>query len=238
MTIDDLAVGTTCTIQINVGNSRIFHDTVIRAVYPKKSAILVDALCKNGKYIQLENVENHLVINVENSKPEIFKRIRPILFEDKKLGRRFYCIQIKQNSIPYNRRESYRCFVGERLNVQIGDNRRTFECVLKDVSATGFALVFDKINMPTNYHSWANFHAVYNLSNEDVGGLRFGVANLKGEVVRCEEMSDEKVLFGCRHLNVVHAIEPYIRDRERCEAQKKSHRLGVGTVMSGRSRAR
>lgn len=231
MTISDLSAGMKCTLLIKIGKTELTHDTVIMAIYEKKQLVMVKPIEKDGKYISLKGAVTHLLFEIENTKPEVFKVVFPVLFYDKRLKEQVYAIPLKQVSVSYNRRGSYRCYVGDRVNVQIGNNRKTVECVLKDVSATGFALVFEKSKLSPDYDTWSDFHAVYNLSNEDVGGLRFGAIDLRGEVVRIVDVGEDKVLFGCRHLDKVYVLEGYIRDRERCTIKKNNQRPGGSRGM-------
>lgn len=221
MTIDDLLPGRVCTILVAVKGMKTEIPTVVRK-HKGKHSIIVDAFKKDDKVISLSKALCHLLVEVPEGQPELFKYVVPETTYDRKDHVTYYEISLKdKESVTVNRRGAYRLFIGELITVRADENRKTFEVNLKDVSSTGFAIVFKKADLPQGYHDIKRFHFVYNDFEPEVGFS--ATLSLTGDVRRIIELEDGKMLFGCSFPKSA-MVEKYIADKERLKTKK---RMGI-----------
>lgn len=219
MTIEDIRVGMECIIMTMYKGTTIESPVKITAVNLKKYTVMTDAVFYNDKVVSLSKANNHLVFEQLGTVPQIFQNVLPNVVNDKKAKTSYYSIDLRNKaSKEFNRRKNFRCYIGEKINVRADEYARTYECILKDVSATGFALVFRVNSIPRDYEKIKRFHFVYNDRHPDFGFN--ATLNLTGEVRRIVELEDNRLLFGCSiPKNLL--VEKYIADVERMKQSKK-----------------
>ena len=209
MTIKDLKRGMNCTI-LSVHKDKSFEHPV-RIQEVKRDTVLTDAIKVDGKVVSLSGVSNFLIVQVANGTPEVFSYVVPVICKEKE--QTFYSIRLLHAvSKQYNRRKNTRCPIGAEVNVRADNNRRTYPCVLKDISATGFALVFTGKNIPPDYKNIKTFHCLY--SEYDPRAAYRTTLDLTGTVKRRLKIDEQQVLFGC-HFAESRIVENYIANKTR-----------------------
>lgn len=219
MTVEDIRVGMECIIMTMYKGTTIESPVKITDVNPKKYTVMTEAVYYNDKVVSLSKADNHLVFERIGTVPQIFQSIIPNVVNDKKNKTSYYSIDLRNKvSKEFNRRKNFRCYIGEKVNVRADEYARTYECILKDVSATGFALVFKTAVAPRNIRDIKRFHFVYNDHRPEFGFV--ATLNLTGDVRRIVELEDGKILFGCAFPRNL-LVEKYIADVERMKQSKK-----------------
>lgn len=210
MTINDLRVGMKCTILSSRKDKQHTGDVIIRKI--KGFDVYVDVIKVDNKIVSLSGVSNFLIVNVPNMDPEIFSYITPVIIQDKADGKSYYKFQLKTSSKKYNRRKNARLYIGTEVNVRADQNTKTYPCILRDISATGFALVFSPKYIPSNYSKIKSFHLVYN--DYDLEHTLKVSLSLTGYVKRCISLDGGRLLFGC-WFPKSSKVEKYITDKEK-----------------------
>lgn len=208
MTIEDLKPGMTCTILSQKKGMKYEGKVVIQKV--KANYILTDAIRVNNQVVSFGGTTNSLVFSANLPVPQVFQYISPIIVRDG-TGKTFYKIELRHSkSKEINRRKNARLKLNREVYVRADLNERTYTCNLKDMSATGFALVFTGRNVPKNHQRIKSFHFTYN--DTDMHNAIKVSFNLTGKVRRCVVLNEKQVLFGCQ-IDYSHDIDKYVKTR-------------------------
>lgn len=211
MRIEELTIGTDITFLVIINGEQLSFNSKIQEVYPKKHFVLADAVFHNEKIISFrgKNIIVNLLVTTQDDKPQLFKNITVTTMK-KTDGSLCYNLTTIAESKPYNRRESYRCYVGVPSSMQCGPNRAAVEVIIRDVSVSGFSVTCE-----TNMDLQPNqtMHVVLNDYIEELAE-KFSF-HLYGLIARVQEFDDGKVLYGCRFNSYVTGLEAYIMKKER-----------------------
>ena len=193
MNVNDLKENMDCTIISTKKDKKYESRSVIRKI--ERNTIYVDVVRYNGKVVNLSSTANHLAIDIKTHEPQIFQYILPEIC--RRDGRTYYRIDLKnRNSAKYNRRRNARCRIGKIVSARIDDGSETYQCVLKDISAIGFALEFKRSELPKDYRDIKLLRCIYAEVNK-VHDIKL-TADLKGAVKRTVITEDGHILFGCQ----------------------------------------
>ena len=119
-------------------------------------------------------------------------------------------------SKTYNRRQSFRCYVGIETALQCGLNHSAHDAIIKDISYNGFSVVSkEDLHLELNQivHAVLNDHL-----DETAENFNF---HLYGLVTRVQELENGLFLYGCRLNNPVPGLEQYIVKKERAVLRKR-----------------
>lgn len=214
MTINDLKVNTKCMILSTKKDKAFESDTVIRMI--DGGYIYVDPTIKNGKIVNLNGVSNHLIIETGPKPPQIFQYIYPEIYRHN--GKTYYRIKLRnKNSVKYNRRHNQRITVNKTVSVRIDGGAEIYTCILKDISAVGFALEFTNRDLPPDHKNIKSFRCVYSDLNK-VHNIKITV-ELRGTVRRIVDTADNKTLYGCQ-MPYSYNVDRYVTDKENARQQK------------------
>lgn len=195
--------------------SFILNDNVfefpIKIQHKKDKNLFLEVIRINNKVLGFtnSNIPISLILNRKNEKPLIWERCKLKVVKDN--NNNFY-YEINGDIIgkEINRRKDFRVSIGLSVDVTIGTNRKVIKGVLKDLSASGFAIIIDKnkdINCPEN--------EFIRISFDDLN-LNYHI-NLMGKIVRLdtELTSDEKILYGCYFIKNYPNIGQYLNLKQR-----------------------
>lgn len=203
------------TVEIMSSRNRRSISNHVQILRIRNNIIYTTAARHEGKVLNLKKVVNHLVVPSKDSVPQVFKFVSVKIVFDFRLRKKIYAIAIgDKNSTLMNRRRSFRCFIGEKVNAMVDTNAKMYECVLKDLSATGFALVFSETNVPRDYENIRSFHFLYNDKNKSLAFERD--IRVMGQVVRVVDLQNGGKLFGCK-FPFMQSIETYLLNKQRAE---------------------
>lgn len=216
MRIDELIPDLPITLLVNINGEKLTFESKILEVYPKKRIVLAEAIYHNDKIITFKgaNLMVDLLVSIQNEKPELFKNVTISLVK-KADGTLCYNITTIAESKPYNRRQSFRCFVGRPTGVRYGANRAAHNAIIKDVSINGFAVVCDdKLSVDKNQVIHVVLSDIFEDPPEKVSFHLYGI------IARVQQLENGGYLYGCRLNNYVPGLEAYIMKKERLRLRR------------------
>jgi hypothetical protein len=221
MRIEELTTGTGITFYVNIANNqRLTFDSQIIEINLKKHLILAEAIIKDEKVLSFKGsaVSVDLVVTVPDSKPILFKNIS---VETLKLADNSFCYNLAaaKEGIPYNRRDSYRCFVGNASVLRDNKALKDYNIILRDVSSGGFSVTCGP-ELELN-----NEQLVHVLLEDYLEELNQKYSfHLCGITVRKQELEHGKIVYGFRLNNHVGGLETYLTQKERLSIKKNRGR--------------
>lgn len=219
MYINELKIGTGISIHVHTDNGDA--DLSTRVIEPpmKMPRTLSHLLCaepiyEQGKVVQPNDIRQlydaywynestHRVIKWSNIMFKLFN----------KHGFTFYIIKCNTNGNEVNRRSTYRVEVCLPAIAQVGENKKTYECFVHDLSAFGMALTFKEPfeESPIHKHVTAVF-------TDDERGDKF---RLNGFCVRYHEVEHNVYRMGV-HIPTPNAmLSRYVNNRQMLLLQKR-----------------
>lgn len=215
MRMEEVTTGTPITLLVTINGKQLSFNSQIQEVYPKRHLVLAEPVFLDEKIISFrgKNILVDIVVSFPDEKPQIFKNVTVITMKraDNSLC---YSLSTFAESKTFNRRESYRCYVGIPTAVQCGPNHPAHNAVIRDVSLTGFSVT---CNQDTELSPDKIIHVLLNDYIEELAeNFSF---HLYGMIVRSQELENGKTVYGCRLNNHVGGLENYIMKKERIRLQ-------------------
>ena len=221
MQIDDLTAGLSLSFLINLNTEQLQFESKILEVYPRRHTLLAQGVFTDDKIISFrgKGLVVDLIVTLPEDKPQLFKNVTTnvVKLSD---GTLCYTVSSIAGSKTYNRRQSYRCYVGIETAVQCGLNRAAHDAIIKDISYNGFSVVSKedlKLEVNQTVHAVLNDHM-----DETAENFNF---HLYGLVARIQELENGLFLYGCRLSNPVPGLEQYIIKKERAVLRKRQSSL-------------
>jgi c-di-GMP-binding flagellar brake protein YcgR len=218
MKIDELTPGTTISLVIHVKGETISFQSSIQEVYPKKHFLIADPVFENDKIVSFkgDDITVDMMIMFSDDKPQVFEDI--IITAMKKPDKSLcYTIVITSESKGVNRRDSFRCFVGQRTQIKCGIETTLYDGILRDVSMTGFAVTVDS---DPGFQQGQVLHAMLEDYIEELDeNFSF---HLYGFIVRIQTLENGKIVYGCRMSTRIGGLENYVMKKERVRLRKAS----------------
>ncbi len=218
MRLEELTPGTPITLMIEIKGQQLTFDTTIRDVYARRKLVLADAIYRDHKILAFHgsNIMVNILVTMEDDKPQLFKNVTVSIIKTKD-GTLYYKLDASAESTTYNRRQSFRCYVGLSTSVRLGMNRVALPAIIRDVSNSGFAIVCDR-----DYGLDQNqiVHVVLNDNLEEISE-EFNF-QLYGLIARTQELENGKILYGCRLNNSLPKLDSYIMKKERLRLKRAS----------------
>lgn len=218
MRVDELTAGSSVTFYVKIGDQQMSFESSILDVNPKKHLVLAEAILKDGKVLAFKGnaISVDMVVSVSDGKPFYFENIgvEPLRLPDNTF---VYNLSCTKEGVPYNRRGSYRCFIGNPVYLRNSREMKEYAVILRDVSVTGFSITCDA---STDLDLAANqmVHVLLEDYLEEVD-QNFSF-HLYGLMVRKQEMENDKVLYGFKLNTSVTGLENYLTQKERLRIKK------------------
>ena len=217
MQIDDLTAGLSLSFLIHLNTEQLQFESRILEVYPRRHTLLAEGVFTDGKIIAFrgKGLIVDLLVTLPEEKPQLFKNVTVNVVKHKD-GTLCYTVYSIAGSKVYNRRQSYRCYIGIETAIQCGLNRAAHDVIIKDISYSGFAVVSkEDLQLEINQ----TVHAVLNdYMEETAETFNF---HLYGLIARVQELENGLFLYGCRLNNPVPGLEQYIVKKERAVLRKR-----------------
>lgn len=219
MHIEELKPGQELTLFVSVNNNSLVFTSKVQEINPRRHMIFADAVLQNEKPISFRG--KGVVLNVlaatGDDKPHLFKNVSNTLLR-RSDGTLCYSLTTIAESVAYNRRQNFRCYVGIETSIQVGTNRAAHEAIIRDVSSNGFAVVCDS---NVKFPSGSLIHVILNDKIEEFGEqYNF---HLYGLVARIQELENGRTVYGCRLNNHVAGLDSYLMKKERNRLKKNSY---------------
>lgn len=215
MRIEELLPGQKVSLQVGVNENTLNFDTTVLEAYPKKRFILLAPIMHDDKAISFKGkgIIVNLVVSIEE-RPHLFRNVT-IALQKMPDGKLCYSVTTLAESIIYNRRGNFRCYVGLRSSVQFGPNRSAQPALIRDVSYSGFAIVCeDDIVIEPN----RMVHVVLRDRIEEIEENY--IFHLYGIVKRVQDLNNGNILYGCKLNDRVPGLDQYIMAKERIRLRK------------------
>lgn len=214
MHLEELTAGLGVTFYVNIANAaqQMIFESRITEINPKKHLVLVEAIIRDDKVLSFKGklgISVDMVVALPDDKPLLFQHIS---METLKMSDNSFCYNIisDKDGIPYNRRNSFRCFIGNPTHVRSGKDMEEHEVVLRDVSASGFSITCDpgvSLEMDQLVHVLLEDYI------EEID--RNYSFHLYGRIVRKQELDNGKIVYGLRLNGKVGGLENYLTQKER-----------------------
>ena len=173
----------------------------------QKHVLYAEKILQDGKVVQPNDITQHYTAYWFNEATHRVMKWEPVTFRLVTVqGRQFYVILCNSSGVETNRRAAFRVEVCLQTVVQIGENRKTYECYVHDLSATGFSL-----NMTIPVDVPPNGLMVSSVFADEESGDKF---RLTGKCVRYTEISHNVWRIGCMLIQPNALLAQYVNRRQ------------------------
>lgn len=218
MRIEELTAGCSVSFYVKIGNQQLTFESSILDVNPKKHLVLSEAILKDGKVLAFKGnaISVDMVVSVSDGKPLLFESIdiEPLRLPDNTF---VYSLSSTKDGIPFNRRGSYRCFIGNPVFLRNSREMKEYSVILRDVSVTGFSITCGtetELELAPNQM----VHVLLEDYLEEID-QNFSF-HLYGLMVRKQEMENNKILYGFKLNTSVTGLDNYLTQKERIRIKK------------------
>ena len=218
MRIEEITAGQSVTLMATLNGEQLSFKTNVTDVFPKKKLFLADPVYRDDKVVtfRTKDLVVDLLVTRGDEQPILFKAISVTLMK-KSDGSLCYNLSAPAEGKPINRRQNFRCYIGKAITMQCGLDRGTCDAVLKDVSVSGFAVVAaPNVNLEKNQVIHVLLEDFLEETKENY------TFHLYGLVVRKEEISKGRFLYGCRLNNTVPGLDNYIMIKQRIQLRNSN----------------
>lgn len=218
MRIEELTPEVAITFFVDINGEQLIFNSRIQEVLTKRRLVLADPVYQDEKIISFRG--NNIHVNVlavfPDDKPQLFEDVvvTPMRKSDNSLC---YNLSCANPSKGYNRRNSFRCFVGISTSLQYKPGEDPVDVIIRDVSTNGFAITCsNNIELVEGQiiHVVLNDYIMQESENYSF--------HMYGIVVRIQDLGNGKVVYGCRLNNHVGGLENYIAKKERYSVRNKN----------------
>lgn len=218
MRIEEITPGLQITLLMTINGQELSFNTRVTDVYPLRHMILAEALYHNDKIISFRgsNLIVNLLVCVEDNKPQIFKNVSISLCK-KADNTAYYCISTIAESKKFNRRQSFRCYVGIPSTVACLPPVTPFDATIKDVSISGFSVV---CSQSVNLEMQQMLHTI--LEDYIAETDQHFSFDMHGIIARAQQLENGNILYGCRLNKPLPGLEAYIMLKERLKLRNYS----------------
>ncbi len=216
MKIEELAPGQAITLLARIGEEKLQFTSSVLEILPRKHVALAEPIFHEDRVLSFrgKNLIVDMLVVFEDEKPQLFKNVSIELFrrEDDSI---VYQISSLAESKVYNRRGSFRCYVGLEAVIQAGPGKAAHDAILKDVSADGFSIVC------SSSLQFCQDQLIHTVLNDYLDELAETFSfRMQGLVVRSQSLDDDRSLYGCRLNSRVPGLEAYIVKKERLRLKR------------------
>lgn len=218
MHLEELTAGLGVTFYVNIANAQqMTFESKITEVNPKKHLVLVEAIIRDDKVLTFKGkmgISVDMVVAFPDEKPLLFQHIS---METLKFDDNTFCYNIgcAKEGIPYNRRNSFRCFIGNPTHIRGGKDMEEHEVILRDASATGFSITCGpEVTLEIEQLAHVLLEDYIEELNKNYSFHLYGI------VVRKQELENGKIVYGFRLNSKVGGLENYLTQKERIRIKK------------------
>lgn len=184
MQIKDIPIGANIEIEVKYhGQCVNFYSDVVEII---EDSVLIKPIMVGEKTLGFSDSNQVNFIYIFEDKVYVWDHIEVILV--KYNGSMYHKANLSGEGIPYNRRNSYRMYIGEDMPLHINTSRgsATINVLVKDVSETGVAFITEEE---------LSVGRVFRLKLKDNNRL----INLSGVIVRREYLENlGSFIYGCK----------------------------------------
>lgn len=202
MRLNELKEGEKIALEVIFqGESYEFTSSVLGTV---QNLLLAEIVRSEGKVVGFNGTDImvNLILYRKNMLPVVWKGVGCTVVEYK--GNMQYKIVASGEGAELNRRQAFRLTLEKNGVAQIGMNRKANDVVVRDLSETGYSFIMeDDMDHPAN----SSVRLVFSDRDQHF--------TLTGIIVRREELSENKILYGCRQNVQDRLVSRYINEKQR-----------------------
>lgn len=205
MKISELEDGTEVIFEVHISEKKFEFPSVLHT--KKWGNAYFEPIRHNGKVLiaQNENVHINMLKPVENDKPIIWRDLdaKAMVYKRKV----YYQLDAESSGKPFNRRKSYRQYVGGDVKVRVGADVEV-QGVLRDVGMDGFAVICNE-----SLEKFKNeiIHITY-IYKDDTITIEL---DLFGKIVREQEVGNDRILYGCVLVRKNSMIDKFVHYKQK-----------------------
>lgn len=222
MQIKDIPIGADIELEVKYNGQCInFHSEVVEII---ENSVLINPIIVDDKTLGFADSNQVSFIYVSEDKVFVWNHIDVILI--KYNGNMYHKADLSGEGIPYNRRNSYRMYIGEDmpLHINTSSGSSTINVLVKDVSETGVAFITEED---------LTLGRVFRLKLKDNNRL----INLSGVIVRREYLEHlGSFLYGCKFNEYNAILGGYIARKQIELLKKKSEQITYSRNKTHRTR--
>ncbi len=194
--LSELEPGDEIILQISMENKKMDMAAVI-VKNIRSNISFISLKDQHSKKLNFENVRVAVEYCQEEKKPIRWKTAQVTAYGEG------YVLQVQGEGMPYNRRESFRVGVSKPARMR-RDGARDSKVMVRDISATGFAISDQKKELLLNKGDELT------ILLEDLGYE----LTIRGRVVRMEE-NEQMLIYGLTILNIPADLDEYLAVKQR-----------------------
>ena len=222
MQIKDLPVGAEIELEVKYNGQCVnFQSQVVDVI---ENSVLINPIIVDEKTLGFTDSNQVNFIYISEDKVFVWNHIDVILI--KYNGNMYHKADLSGDGVPYNRRNSYRMYIGEDMPLHINTSRgsSTINVLVKDVSETGVAFITEED---------LSIGRVFRLKLKDNNRL----INLSGVIVRKEYLDHlGSFLYGCKFNEYNTVLGGYIARKQNELLKKKSDQITYSSNKPHRTR--
>lgn len=203
MHLTELNNGKDITYQIRIKNNLFEFDG--KVLGGNEVSLLLSPVCINSRVFRFDDANNtslSIIYTYKDKLPVIWKDVdcKTISYGNKKI----YRVSETAEGIEYNRRGTFRLNIMVKCVVKMNNDKNIEVAEIKDISKTGFSVILDKdISDTIN----TGIKVMFTDDNEDI--------SISGMVVRKAAYSNNRVVYGCRLMQVGSNFNNYMSNKQR-----------------------
>lgn len=222
MQIKDLPIGAEIELEVKYNGQCVnFSSQIVDVI---ENSVLIKPIIVEDKTLGFADSNQVNFIYIFDDKVYVWNHIDVILV--KYNGTMYHKADLSGDGIPYNRRNSYRMYIGEDMPLHINTSRgsSTINVLVKDVSETGVAFISEED---------LSIGRVFRLKLKDNNRL----INLSGVIVRREYLEHlGSFLYGCKFNEYNAVLGGYIVRKQIELLKKKSDQITYSRNKPQRTR--
>lgn len=202
MRLSDIEQGGKIVLQVRLGEQ--MREFTVELKYIKNNALFTDVIRMNSRIVGFSGngVHTDLLYYKKDALPVIWKAVVcDVVSVD---GEELYRIKVNSEGTGHNRRESFRIHIGVGGVAQVGVNKKPLDVLVKDISETGFAFVY---NSDLDIEFPHPIRVVFSDMGESF--------SLIGLIVRKVPIDSSKTVYGCKIAQKSQKISRYINQKQR-----------------------
>lgn len=199
MLVSEIESNKSVTIEVIQQSNKITFES--KSVEVLDNALLIESIKHNNQVVNMkgDNISISVTVNIEPLPVKFCDvDIDTVLYHDEV----FHLVKSQFPGKQVNRRENYRVYIGIDGCAQIDGQDVNQDVIVKDVSIGGFALITD-VDIDVE---GATVHLYYMDDGTKIV--------LNGQIVRKEQMDENRYLYGCELLNVPNGLGKYLNDKQ------------------------
>lgn len=210
MFIYELPIGSEVIIRCSLGLTYAEYKSQLVKADAEDKYVLIDSIKINDKVVGFNapNIINVVtVVNPEDKKVYVYRdTVIDVVRDGAERKMVYHRISSEESVDATNRRSNFRVFLGVDGVIQVGTHKRTYDVIVKDISANGFGIL---TSMEVKLREGQGIHLVFTDPEDDT---RF---SLRGTIVHAIAVDANTMHYGCMLPKEYDSIRKYAAEKQR-----------------------